>query len=192
MQPSRLLPVVLAVEPVEKIVPIRTLVLVGRIFQPQSCTPGMKRRREHNFSQLGSSARCGDPVCGEVVARSSPWQMCWGSWCLPRGVARGVLSNRIATGVRGTAPQRTLQTHEPGRPTCPTRLRQGVGGRLRQGAGGRRVAICVSQVLTCVTCMVRPDEVAVNPVGIRDCCAAVTVTTSARPLGAILGRADRE
>ena len=139
-----------------KIVLTLTLVLVGRIFQPQSCTPGMKRRREHNFSQLGSSARCGDPVCGEVVARSSPWQMCWGSWCLPRGVARGVLSNRIATGVRGTAPQRTLQTHEPGRPTGPTRLRQGVGGRLRQGAGGRRVAICVSQVLTCVTCMVRP------------------------------------
>ena len=46
------------------------------------------------------SALCGlvNSVCDAGVVRSSPWQMCWGSWCLPPGVARGVLSNRITTG----------------------------------------------------------------------------------------------
>ena len=57
------------------------------------------------------------------------------------------------------------QVHMLECPTCPMCLRQGTDGavcgkglmgRLRQGAGGRRVAVCVSQVLTCVTCMVRP------------------------------------
>lgn len=147
---------VLAVEPVEKIVPIRTLVLVGRIFQPQSCTPGMKRRQEHNFSQGGELCVVWSSCRGGVVIRSSLWQMCLGSWCLPRGVARGVLSNRIATGVRGTAPAappgpRAAAFHVPDAPAD-----KGLMRRLRQGAGGRRVAICVSQVLTCVTCMVRP------------------------------------
>ena len=89
---------VLATEPVEKIVPIRTLVLVGRIFQPQSCTPGMKRRQEHNFSQGGELCVVWSFCRGGVVIRSSLWQMCWGSWCLPSGVARGVLSKRITTG----------------------------------------------------------------------------------------------
>ena len=144
---------VLAVEPVEKIVPIRTLVLVGRIFQPQSCTPGMKRRQEHNFSQGGELCVVWSSCRGGVVIHSSLWQMCWGSWCLPPGVARGVLSNRITTGVRSTAPIRLTSRGVPrARRACD----KGLMGRLRQGAGGRRVAICVSQVLTCVTCMVRP------------------------------------
>lgn len=58
---------VLAAEPVEKIVLTLALVLLSRIFQPQSCTPGMKRRREHNFSQ-----------CGELCAvwRSCRWRCC--------------------------------------------------------------------------------------------------------------------
>ena len=115
---------VLAVEPVEKIVPIRTLVLVGRIFQPQSCTPGMKRRQEHNFSQGGELCVVWSSCRGGVVVRSSLWQMCLGSWCLPSGVARGVLSNRIATGVCGIAPAAPPGSRAGGVPRSSTRLWQ--------------------------------------------------------------------
>ena len=48
------------------------------------------------------------------------------------------------------------QVHVLQRPTCPTRLRHGAGGRLRQGVGGTARRELRAQVLICVACMVRP------------------------------------
>jgi len=92
--------------------------------------------------------RCCDPfvpvadVLGIVV--SAIW---CGTGCLVEPNYHGGVKYR---------PDAPFRFTSRGAPRARRACDKGLMGRLQQGAGGRRVAICVSQVLTCVTCMVRP------------------------------------